>query len=87
MNYGNVDSSYSGYSVKIPNTFSSSTNSFRLNEVDGWGLLTTPFGSFNTLRVKTIITAHDSLFLDTLGFGFGISVPQQIEYKWIGKGE
>ncbi|MBK6640131.1 MAG: T9SS type A sorting domain-containing protein [Bacteroidetes bacterium] len=43
----------------------------------------TPFGTFNTLRVRSEITSRDSLYLDTLGIGFGFQNPLNIEYKWL----
>jgi hypothetical protein len=54
--------------------------------VDGWGDLTTPYGTFPTLRVRSVITATDSLYIDTLGFGIAIPVPLRIEYKWLAAG-
>jgi hypothetical protein len=58
----------------------------RINEVDGWGTLTTPFGSFNTLRVKSTITQTDTLFLDSTIGGFATPRPMRIEYKWLSVG-
>ncbi len=87
VQFGNVDSSASGYSVSLPNILYYGVNKNRVNEVDGWGSLTTPFGIFNVLRLKSTIVEHDSIFLDTLGFGYGFNVPVQTEYKWLGQGQ
>jgi len=87
VQYGNLDSSASGYSVSLPNFLYYGVNRNRVNEVDGWGTLITPYGTFNTLRLKSTIHEHDSVYLDTLGFGYGFNVPTQIEYKWLGQGE
>src|SRR6185369_9997600 len=59
----------------------------RTNEVDGWGTLITPFGTFNTLRVKSTLNITDSIYLDTLGFG--LTIPRQtiVEYKWLAPGK
>ena len=54
-----------------------------MNHVDGWGTLITPFGTFNTLRVVSELTGKDSLFLDTLGFGFSFPRAKTREYKWL----
>ncbi|MDF2437880.1 MAG: hypothetical protein K0Q95_2256 [Bacteroidota bacterium] len=59
----------------------------RFNEVDGWGMLTTPFGSFNTLRVKSTIMQTDTLYLDSTIGGFATPRPLRIEYKWLAVGK
>lgn len=58
----------------------------RQSVVDGWGSLTTPFGTFPVLRIRSVVTATDSIYLDTLGFGQAFAVPARIEYKWFGAG-
>lgn len=87
VNFGNVDSSASGYEVSLPNLLYYGINKNRINEVDGWGTLITPNGTYNVLRLKSTIHEHDSVYLDTLGFGYGFNVPTQIEYKWLAQGE
>lgn len=57
----------------------------RINRADAWGTLTTPFGTFQTLRVVTSLADHDSVALaGTPGQGF--DVPLTREYKWLAKG-
>src|SRR6185295_16658519 len=88
LTYGTIDSSYSGYTLKLPSLVYFHNSSFRHNEADGWGSLTTPYGTFDVVRVKTTIMAHDSIYIDTLlNFGFAIDAPAEIDYKWIGKGQ
>jgi hypothetical protein len=87
VQFGNVDSSASGYSVSLPNFLYYGVNRNRINEVDGWGTLVTPGGTYNVLRMKTTIHEHDSVYLDTLGFGYGFDLPVQTEYKWLAQGE
>ncbi|MDB5234936.1 MAG: hypothetical protein JWR44_1929 [Hymenobacter sp.] len=56
----------------------------RVNKPDAWGTLTTPFGSYATVRVVTKLVDHDSIaFGGTPGFGF--DVPLTREYKWLAK--
>jgi hypothetical protein len=54
--------------------------------VDGWGSITTPFGTFDAVRVKSILTYTDSIQIDLTGTGnpvwFAIPTPQDIEYTW-----
>jgi hypothetical protein len=85
LNFGNIDSSNSDFSVSIPGLGYYGYNQKRVNVCDGWGTLITPFGQFNVLRVRSTITARDTFYLDTLGLGFGFNRPLSREYKWLGK--
>ncbi|WP_460502515.1 hypothetical protein, partial [Hymenobacter agri] len=56
----------------------------RVNRPDAWGTLTTPFGTFQTVRVVTKLIDHDSVAIGgTPGQGFDI--PLTREYKWLAK--
>ncbi len=57
---------------------------YRINEVDAWGSVTTPYGTFNTLRVVT-----DMVSLDSISFsGQNIAIPSHLRtYQWIANGE
>ncbi|MDG1842304.1 MAG: T9SS type A sorting domain-containing protein [Crocinitomicaceae bacterium] len=61
----------------------------RSSEVDGWGDLTTPFGSFSVLRVKHEIIEEDSVYQSFVGTGGWFALPTRIikEYEWWAKGE
>ncbi len=81
--YGNIDSSRSRLNfdltgLNIP--FNQSFNNKRVNTVDGYGSLTTPYGVFeNTLRMRTVVERTDTTFLDNN------TIPVQrttVEYKW-----
>lgn len=89
LQYGDVDTSRSSYEVDVTSTvgFYFKVNRTRVNQVDGWGSLTTPYGTHNALRVKTTITERDSVYIDSLGFGFNLPPFTNIEYKWFGAGE
>lgn len=87
IEFGNEDSSWSDYSVIIPQLGVYSHQQHRINKVDGWGTLTTPFGTFDVLRVRTEIHGSDSLYIDTLNFGFRVDNDIQREYKWFGKNQ
>ncbi len=58
----------------------------RINRADAWGTLTTPFGTFQTLRVVTSLADHDSVALGGAP-GQGFDVPLTREYKWLAKGQ
>lgn len=85
INYGNRDSSFSDYLVYVPNLGLYTHKQRRWNEVDGWGTLTTPFGTFDALRVVTEIRGTDSIYVDTLGAGIKLDGDIMREYKWFGK--
>jgi hypothetical protein len=56
-------------------------------EADGYGSLILPNGTYpNTIRIKTIATVYDSVFVDLLGIGFytllNSSVTQSSNYHW-----
>lgn len=87
MNYGDVDSSWSDFTVRVPQLGTYSHKQHRTDKVDGWGIITTPFGTFNVLRHVTEIRGSDSLYVDTLNSGFKIDNDIQREYKWFTNGE
>ena len=55
----------------------------RVNRPDAWGALTTPFGTFNTVRVVTQLQDHDSVSVGGISQGFDL--PLTREYKWLAK--
>jgi len=85
LEYGDIDSAHSLLSIGVPNLGYLMVSKFRRNTVDGWGTLTTPYGEFQTLRVKTEILEYDSLYVDTLGMGMPLT-RNIIEYKWLANG-
>lgn len=81
---GSMDSSFS----RIVSDFSpapiiQSENSKRVNEVEGYGNLKTPYGDFSdVLKMKTVITRNDTTFTN------GTPVPiklTEVEYSWWSK--
>ena len=56
----------------------------RNSVVDGWGTLSLPFGTFNTLRVVHEIEEIDSFYVDVSGFAFWLplDLPLTREYEW-----
>jgi hypothetical protein len=79
------DSSESFFSLNIPDLGYFETYRKRVNRVDGWGTLITPFGTFQALRMKSVSITRDSIYVDSLQTG--IPVNRTItEYKWLGNG-
>ena len=56
----------------------------RRNQVDAWGTITTPFGTFQTVRVVTTFADHDSLVVS--GTSQALTLPIIHEYKWLATG-
>jgi gliding motility-associated-like protein len=84
--YLKKDSSNSLFAFPIPNQGYFAKKQKRVNVVDGWGTLITPYGTFNTIRVKSTITVVDSVYIDTVHFGFNLPQPTQYEFKWLAAG-
>ncbi|MEO7082490.1 MAG: T9SS type A sorting domain-containing protein [Flavobacteriales bacterium] len=86
LNYGNNTISNSSWKINLPTLAYYGYKQTRANQVDGWGSITTPSGTFDALRVKTTITGKDTINIDTLSLGFNISRPKTREYKWLAQG-
>ena len=89
LNFGDQDTSNSAYHISLPLVpISYAFRQTRINNVDGWGILQTPHGTYDVLRVKTTLLAHDSLGFDTLGIPpIEIDRPLVNEYKWLAANE
>jgi hypothetical protein len=87
LQFDNTDASSSGYSINLPGSGYYGYQQTRTNTVDGWGTLTTPYGTFPVLRVLSQITSDDTFYINGLNFGFKIPRITQKEYKWIANGE
>ncbi|MCK9220641.1 MAG: T9SS type A sorting domain-containing protein [Bacteroidales bacterium] len=83
---GKTWNSNSVFTLQVPNVAFLSIHLERSSIVDGWGTLTTPFGVFQTLRVKSTLIQHDSVYIDSLGLGFPIN-RAITEYKWLTNGK
>ncbi|WP_139361971.1 hypothetical protein [Hymenobacter sp. CRA2] len=79
-----ADSSNSYFQISVPGTGYLSRQRKRVNQPDAWGTLTTPFGTFQTVRLVTRLEDHDSVAVGT-DPGQGLTLPVQREYKWLAK--
>ncbi len=84
LDYGDRDSSTFRYKVDLATLASYSTSGYRINEVDGWGSITTPYGTFSCLRVKTTIVSNDTIKFSIVPIGMKNTT---IQYKWLAKNE
>ncbi len=85
MTMGYSDTTFADLSVGFPDIGHLLIERERISEVDGWGTLHTPYGSFETIRIKSMVAEYDSLYVDSLDQGFAIN-RFYTEYKWLGKG-
>lgn len=84
LEYGDRDSSTFDFAVSVPGTFDYKTVGYRINDVDGWGEITTPYGTFECIRLVSDIVAVDSI----TAFGFSIGFPNvRKEYRWLAANE
>jgi len=87
ITYQSTDSSTLDFEFDLTDLqveFSYTADRKRVNTVDGWGSLTTPFGTFeNTLRMRTVVTINDRAVVN----GQEVNVPgaQQVIYSWFDK--
>ena len=87
LNYADQDSTtFFGTTPTVGDTLSLTRQGFRVNEVDGWGNIITPYGEFDALRLKSIIYESDSLFLQSLEDPFVLR-RTTTRYSWLAKNE
>ncbi len=85
MQLGNIDSSTSKYGNSIPSLGYYGQKIRRINLVDAYGSLTTPYGTFDAMRVKSLIYTTDTLYVDTIvHYGTTINRPLETQYIWLG---
>lgn len=86
MEFGNVDTSVSRFSVSVPNLLHFGQEQVRASVVDGHGTLILPGNrSFEVLRQKAVITRNDTIYIEQLGNGFRFPEPPTVEYRWLCK--
>lgn len=71
--------------VQLPAIGSYKQSGTRKNEVDGWGKVTTPYKTYDCVRVKSTISQVDSFSIQQpfpISFGFPST---RVEYKWLTK--
>ncbi|MCX7861494.1 MAG: T9SS type A sorting domain-containing protein [Bacteroidales bacterium] len=83
LTYGTTDSSVSKYGLPIPGYGYYGQTIKRKHIADGWGTIITPFGSYPCIRVKHIIDIKDTVYSESLNFGYTITRPTSYEYYWL----
>ena len=80
MNATNSSISLAGNDIPNIGYYGQTVN--RVNIVDGYGELTTPYGTFQTVRVKSILNVRDTIYYDDYSFGTAFDRPESIVYNW-----
>jgi hypothetical protein len=86
MNYLNIDSCDYKYGLGVPTFGYYGQTGHRVNIVDGWGSITTPYGTFDALRVKSTVVSIDTVYYAAFSFGSNLPARTRNEYKWIATG-
>ncbi|MEJ6685644.1 MAG: T9SS type A sorting domain-containing protein [Crocinitomicaceae bacterium] len=91
LNYGNIHNSRGYTYLNLNPIYDAIWIQYRTRdtEVDGWGSITTPYGTFDALRLKHEIVEIDSIYIDLFGgpAWYELPVPLRTEYEWIAKDE
>jgi len=88
VRFNNKETNDFSFTVSLPSIGSYKSTGSRTTEVDGWGKITTPYGTFDCLRVKSVVTGTDSIISNIGGFNFGFGIPvEKVEYHWLAKGQ
>ncbi|MBL4716471.1 MAG: hypothetical protein JKX95_07530, partial [Bacteroidia bacterium] len=85
LEYGNSDASTSSYEINAFDIIVWKHWQSRYNEVEGWGKLITPFGTFDsTLKVRTEIYTIDTIWWggETFTIPDTLNLDSIVEYKW-----
>lgn len=85
INYQNVDSCDSKWQISIQGLGYIGEQKHRVNVVDGWGTVKTPYGSFQCLRLKSTILQKDTFHYDSIPFSIPAITRNITEYYWLSK--
>jgi hypothetical protein len=90
--FGNTHFSRGASSVDFNPIYNAKWNQHRtrFTEVDGFGSITTPFGTFDALRIRHDIDEIDSLYLELPFIGatwVPLDIPASHEYEWWTNGQ
>lgn len=81
LNYLDRDSS--NYRFTFSNTLAGAyleNKGYRINEVEAWGNISTPYGTFSCIKVVTDIVSNDTVSFGAINFGLETHMR---EYKWL----
>ncbi len=83
LNYNDRDSSTFKFNASVLFLASYFSDGYRINQVDGYGSITTPYGTYNCIRIQTDLVSQDSINATGQSFAFP-NITR--EYQWLAKG-
>jgi len=82
LHYMDSAASLASYTTTIPGLYYNTETIYRTNTVDGWGTVTTPYGTFtHCLRVVSNVIQNDTFAITSIGIP--AIVTQYRELKWL----
>lgn len=84
LTFGDSYSGFSQYGFEIPTFGYFGSKRDRTTVVDGYGTISTRYGTFEAIRVKSTSNLIDTISFN--GFGFEQPRPTEVEVKWLAKG-
>jgi hypothetical protein len=91
IQYGNTTFSRGYTKIDMNPVYNAILKQHRVHSssVDGWGSITTPYGTFNTLRIKHEIKEVDSVSFTLLSFPttLPLQIPLKRDYEWWTNGQ
>jgi len=86
LTFGDRDSSTYRLAFSPDNNTHFVRKGYRINDVDGYGTVITPYGTFDCLRLKVLVKQTDSLGNNNIPFPVEIT-QTTINYVWLAKGQ
>jgi hypothetical protein len=83
LNYQDAFTGHSESEVAIPTLGYFHRSLDRSTIVEGYGTLNLPGVSYEVLKVKVILNASDSIYIEQFGSGFNIDQPEETIYQWL----
>jgi len=83
LNFGDADTNRFYFFTEVSGIGAVGQSGRRINSVDAWGSVSTPLGTFECLRVRTVLNVTDTLFLEFTQDGGTFIRPEQVNYTWI----
>lgn len=81
LRYNDRDTSTFSFEINIPTLAQISRSGRRISHADAWGSLTTPYGTFNCLRVRSRTSIQDSISISG-STPIGLPARTEIETSW-----
>lgn len=86
LQYSNRDSSTYRLAFSPDSNTRFVRKGYRINEVDGYGTVITPHGTFNCLRIKVLVKQTDSIGNNNIPFPLEVT-QTTVNYVWLANGE